>query len=485
MSGSFSTERAVVIGFGVSGRAAARVLAAEGAEVRVSEARTLDELGAFAAGSAESVEHLDEPIEEVEVLAGGHRPEHLDGATLVVVSPGVPHGADVLGWARQMGLPIWSELELGARLCRVPYVAVTGTNGKTTTVELLAQMMRAGGLSAKACGNVGYPFSLAARDRSLRALAVECSSFQLAFQETLHPKVSVLLNLAPDHLDWHGSFEAYVLAKSRVFARQGPGDTHVGNRDDPEASRLSRQAPCPVLWFGRGAPGPGGIGVDGGRVLFASSDEGEKGTPSVVDLGRPPSEHPSFLADAAGAAAAGLAFGLPAEAIGAALGSFTPLPHRGTVVAQAGSVRFVDDSKATNPHAALAALEGLKDAVLIAGGLAKGVDLSPLGTASANLAAVVALGEAAPAVAAVFDGLVPVIRASSIDQAVELAFGAAPPGGTVILAPACASQDMFRDYRERGERFASAARALSARVGESNGGPAMRAGEHRAGRSRE
>ncbi|MGH2555012.1 MAG: UDP-N-acetylmuramoyl-L-alanine--D-glutamate ligase [Actinomycetota bacterium] len=483
MTGVFAGESAVVIGFGVSGRAAAGVLAAEGAKVRVSEARTLDDLEASPAGSAKSAEHVDEPIEDVEVLAGGHSPEHLNGASLVVVSPGVPQGADVLAWARQRGLPIWSELELGARLCRVPYVAVTGTNGKTTTVELLATMMRAGGLSAKACGNVGYPFSQAARDGSLQALAVECSSFQLAFQESLHPKVSVLLNLAPDHLDWHGSFEAYVLAKARVFARQGPGDTHVGNRDDPEAARLSQQAPCTVRWFGRGAPGPGEVGLDGGRVLFEPGEVGEKGTASVIDLGRPAPEHPSFLADAAAAAAAGLAFGLLPEAIGAALGSFTPLPHRGTVVAQAGSVRFVDDSKATNPHAALAALQGLKDAVLIAGGLAKGVDLSPLGTASANLAAVVAIGEAAPAVAAVFDGLVPVIRASSIEKAVELAFGTAPPGGIVILAPACASQDMFRDYRERGERFASAARALSARVGESNGGPARKSGRHRAGRT--
>jgi UDP-N-acetylmuramoylalanine--D-glutamate ligase len=461
-TGTFAGERALVIGFGISGRAAATVLAAEGAEVRVSEARTLEELRAEADRSTPGEAGPVEPGPDVEVLAGGHRPDHLDEATFVVVSPGVPQGAEVLAWAMERGLPIWSELELGARLCRVPLVAVTGTNGKTTTVQLIAAMMRAAGMSAAACGNVGYPFSLAARDPSLEALAVECSSFQLVFQESLRPRVSVLLNLAPDHLDWHGSFDAYARAKARIFAGQRPGDAHVGNRDDQESARVSRTAPCTVRWFGWGSPSRGDVGVDSGHILAASADR-------IIDLGEPSSGKRSFLADSAAAAAAGLAFGLSAEAIGTALRTFVPLPHRGTVVAQAGSVRFVDDSKATNPHAALAALEGMHDAVLIAGGLAKGVDLSPLASAAENLTAVVAIGQAAPAVAKVFDGLVPVLRAESIEDAVEMAFRAAPQTGTVILAPACASQDMFQDYRERGERYAAAARAISARAVPSEG----------------
>jgi UDP-N-acetylmuramoylalanine--D-glutamate ligase len=185
---------------------------------------------------------------------------------------------------------------------------------------------------------------------------------------------------------------------------------------------------------------------------------------SPVDLGAPSVQTRSFLMDAAAAACACLAFGIRPEAIASAVQTFAPLPHRGTVVAQVGSVRFVDDSKATNPHAALAALEGLSEAVLIAGGLAKGVDLSPLASGAPSLAAVVAIGEAAPEVARVFDGLVPVLRAASLEDAVEAALRVAPEGGTVVLAPACASQDMFRDYRERGKRFAEAARALGARV---------------------
>jgi UDP-N-acetylmuramoylalanine--D-glutamate ligase len=448
MTGRFAGERAVVVGFGVSGRAAARVLRDEGAEVRVSEARPA---GALADPEGEPLS-----FEGLEILAGGHRPEHLDGATLVMVSPGIPEGAPVIGWAADRGLPVWGELELGARVCRIPYVSITGTNGKTTTSELVASMMRAAGISVRTCGNVGYPFPLAARE-PFDALVVEASSFQLRFQERFHPRVSALLNLAPDHLDWHGSFEGYVDAKARIFRNQTGDDVHVGNRDDAEAARVSRGAPCEVRWFGLEEPEPGDVGVRGDRVVYRPGH----GASGAVDVGAPASVRRAFLSDAAAAAAVSLAFGLPTEAVGEAMATFVPLPHRGTVVAQIGSVRFVDDSKATNVHAALAAMEDLTDAVLIAGGLAKGVDLTPLAAGAPALAAVVAIGEAAPQVAAVFAGIVAVHRAGSMDEAVRMAFDEAPPHGTVLLAPACASFDMFRDYRERGERFALAARALA------------------------
>jgi UDP-N-acetylmuramoylalanine--D-glutamate ligase len=441
-SGAFAGERAVVVGFGESGRAAAIALLAEGAQVRVSEARERRDV----AGSE---------IPGAELLAGGHRPEHLDGATVVVASPGVPPTAPVLAWAMARDLPVWSELELGARLCTVPVVAVTGTNGKTTTVELVAAAMRAGGLAAVACGNVGYPFSTAARE-PFEALAVEASSFQLRFTESLHPRVSVLLNLAPDHLDWHGDVASYAEAKGRIYARQGAADVHVGNLDDHAAAQISRAAPCPVLWFRQGAPSTGEVGVVEGAVVAPSRED--------LFLGRPRSSAPGLLADAAAAAAASLSFGIEPAAIAEAVSSFEPLPHRGEVVATVESVRFVDDSKATNPHAALMALDGMEGAVLIAGGLAKGVDLSPLASAAPRLSSVVTIGEAASTLASVFDGLVPVRTASTIEDAVGVAFGLAAPGRTVVLAPACASQDMFRDYRERGDRFATAARALADRA---------------------
>jgi UDP-N-acetylmuramoylalanine--D-glutamate ligase len=281
---------------------------------------------------------------------------------------------------------------------------------------------------------------------------VECSSFQLRFAETFHPRVSVLLNLAPDHLDWHGSLEDYGRAKARVYGRQGEGDTHVGNRDDQAAERLSESAPCAKVWFRFGAPSSGEVGYIDGELVSLLDTE--------VALGRPSGDGRGFRADAAAAAAACIAFGLDPIAVGDGIRSVEPLPHRGRVVARVGSVRFVDDSKATNPHAALAALEGLRHAVLIAGGLSKGVDLTPLAAAKPSLAAVVVIGEAAAEIAALFDAALPVRKAGSIEEAARLALELAPEDGTVILAPACASQDMFRDYRERGDRFAAAARRL-------------------------
>jgi UDP-N-acetylmuramoylalanine--D-glutamate ligase len=440
VSRELAGERAVMVGYGSSGRAAARALVEHGADVVVSEAGVLDQI----AGLPDDL--------DVDVRAGGHRPEHLDGATVVVVSPGVPDRAPVIAWARERGLPIWSEVELAARLCRVPYVAITGTNGKTTATELVAAMMQADGLRAIGCGNVGYPFSAAIRDEA-DALAVEVSSFQLRFTESLHPRVSALLNIAPDHLDWHGSFEAYRDAKAKIYARQGGDDVHVGNGDDPQARDISFAAPCVVRWFREGPPAEGEVGVEEGAVVGRMGEHRE--------LGRPPDGPRPFLADAAAAAAVAVAFGISEPAIKAALDVAEPGPHRGTVVARLGDVRFIDDSKATNPHAALAALEGLSSVVLIAGGVAKGLDLTPLGTAAPKLAAVVALGEAAPLLQDVFAGAVPVRVVDSMEEAVAAAAELVPANGTVLLAPACASFDQFRNYQERGERFAAAARRLT------------------------
>lgn len=438
MSGAFAGERAVVVGLGVAGASAARVLAAEGATVRVSEVRPDppggDELRA----------------EGIEVLAGGHEPRHLDGATLVVVSPGVPPHAPVVRWASERKISVWGEMELGARLATMPYLAVTGTNGKTTTTGMLVRCLRASGIDAAACGNIGDPFPAAARG-AYEALVVEVSSFQLAMQSSFHPRVSVLLNLSPDHLDWHGGFEAYREAKARVFALQTEDDVHVGNRDDEVAAAVSRTAPCEVRWFTLGSPASEGAGWAGDRLVGAWSG---------ADLGPVEPDTPAMRADAAAAATAAHAFGVPDRAIAAGLATFVPERHRGETVAEVDGVRFVDNSKATNPHAALAAVGAADGVVLIAGGDAKGVDLSPLGALAPRLAAVVALGASAGEVVAIFEELVPVRAAGSIEEAVSLAFEAAPPGGTVLLAPACASWDMFRDYQERGERFAAAARAL-------------------------
>jgi UDP-N-acetylmuramoylalanine--D-glutamate ligase len=443
VSGTFSDDRVVVIGAGVAGIAAARALAQEGASVVITEARPRAQLG-----DLHAVEALG-----VKVLAGGHDPSHLDGATLVVTSPGIPPSAEVRRWALERDLRVWGELELGARLVRVPYLAVTGTNGKTTTSGMIAACLRAGGLDAVACGNIGRPFPTAALEHH-DVLVVEASSFQLADQESLHPRVSVLLNLAPDHLDWHGSFEAYVGAKRRIYARQtAAGDVHVGDRDDVLAASVSAEAPCRVVWFRSDDPGPNEVGYrDGTLVAMLNVPE---------ELGRIDGERAGYRDDAAAAAAAALAFGVDAPAVRDGLAGFAPERHRGESVAEADRVRFLDNSKATNVHAAIAAIDGVRDAVLIAGGRAKGQDLSLLATRASRLAGVVAVGESADVITETFDGLVVVRRAGSIEEATEVAFELAPRPGVVLLAPACASWDQFHDYRERGERFAAAARSIA------------------------
>jgi UDP-N-acetylmuramoylalanine--D-glutamate ligase len=436
--GAFDGEHVVVIGAGVSGSAAARVLLAEGATVRVSDS------GRATPGAS------DLRAEGIEVLEGGHAPDHLDGATMVVTSPGVPPDAEILRWAHDRTLTVWGEIELGARLARVPYLAVTGTNGKTTTTGMLAACLRSAGLDAVACGNIGRPFPTAAREPH-DALVVEVSSFQLATQTSFHPRVSVLLNLAPDHLDWHGSFDAYAAAKARVFTLQGAADVHVGNLDDEVSAAISRSAPCEVRWFTIGEPARDGAGVRDGRLAAGWSGG---------DLGALSLDTPAMRADAAAAATAAHAFAIGDHAIAEAIGAFAPESHRGEPVATVDGVRFVDNSKATNPHAAIAAVGDAEGVVLIAGGDAKGVDLTPLGSVASRLAGVVAIGASAGDVRRVFEGRVPVRDAGSIEEAARVAFRMASGRGTVLLAPACASWDMFLDYAERGDRFAAAARAL-------------------------
>ena len=441
----FEGERAVVVGAGVAGAACARALLEEGASVLVTETRSESEV--------ERAEELR--VAGATLAAGGHLPEHLDGSTLVVTAPGVPESAEILRWARDRGIPVWGEMELGARLCDVPYIAVTGTNGKTTTTGMIEACLRAAGIDALACGNIGLPFVTAAR-QDHQALVVECSSFQLQTQESLHPKVSVLLNVAPDHLDWHGSYDAYIAAKAKVYARQGPGDTHVGNKDDEEAAALSGAASCSKVWFGAGSPDAGEVGYEAGHLICRIGSDS--------DLGSIDSTRAGALHDAAAAAAASIVFGVDPDAVAQGLATFTPQRHRGEVVARVEGISFVDNSKATNVHAALAAIDTVDGAVLIAGGRAKGVDLSPLRSRAQRLTAVIAIGESAQELARVFEGATAVQVCGSIEEAVSEAFHMSRAGGTVLLAPACASWDQFLDYKERGERFAAAAAALSSQT---------------------
>ena len=431
-------SRALVVGLGRSGRAAALLLARRGWEVIAvdSDAVSAPELG----GSG------------VDVRAPWEAP--VPGVDLVVKSPGVPGDVAPVVAARAAGVPVWSEIELAARELPNPLIGITGTNGKTTTTELTAHLLRAGGLAAAACGNQGTPLAgLVGASDPGAWLVVECSSFQLEDVERFRPRAAALLNLAPDHLDRHGNLEGYRDAKLRLFAAQEPGDLAIL----PPGLEATGAAPARRTYDGPRGPdavawGEGGLHVDGlGRVT---------GWDEVPLRGRHNREN------AMAAAALAAHAGLDARALAAGLASFSPVPHRLEPVGSAGGVAFVNDSKATNPDAAIAALDAYPRGVhLIAGGRAKGTPFDAL--AEAARAAVVRaylVGEAGPEIGRALDAAgVAHEEPGTVEAAVSAAAGRAAAGETVLLSPGCASFDQFSGYQERGEAFRAAARAAGAR----------------------
>jgi UDP-N-acetylmuramoylalanine--D-glutamate ligase len=373
-------------------------------------------------------------------LGGGVVPAA--GLTALVKSPGVPGDVPQVAAARAAGVPVWSEVELAARMLPAnPIAGVTGTNGKTTTTHLLGAMLRAGGLECEVAGNVGRPLSeLAGRVPPSAWIACELSSFQLEDIDRLRCRVAVILNVTPDHLDRHGSLEEYARCKLRILENQREGDTAVLNGDDA------------VL---RGAALPGA----GARVWFRAAERG------TIDWEHARLRGEHNLSNALGAAAAARAAGVAGAAIDAALREFDPPPHRLEPVASAGGVEWVNDSKATNPDATIKALTAFAGGVhLILGGSLKGGSFAALAAAVASgpVACSYLIGAAADALAtALTDAGAPFRRCGTLEVAVAAAGAAAGPGDTVLLSPACASFDQFRDYEHRGERFAELARAAA------------------------
>jgi UDP-N-acetylmuramoylalanine--D-glutamate ligase len=382
------------------------------------------------------------------------RPEAADSAArgraadLVVPSPGVHPDHPALVAAHAAGVPVRSEIDLAASRLRARpdhprLAAVTGTNGKTTVTTLIDAILREAGVRSVAAGNIGRPLLDAAGD-DVDVVVAEVSSFQLAFtSDAFAPDVAVLLNVAEDHLDWHGSADAYARAKAELFRHQGARGLLVVNRDDPVAFRLAADAPGHVVTFGTGTPEPGGYGVIGDDLV------GRAGV-----LAARPSGAPHDAANALAAAAAALELGADVDAVERALTSFVGLAHRVQLVGEHGGVRYYDDSKATNPHATAGALAGFDRVVLIAGGRNKDLDLGVLRVHADRLRAVVAIGEAADEVEAAFRDAVPVTRASSMHDAVVAAMEHAEPGDAVLLSPACASFDWYASYADRGDDFA-------------------------------
>jgi UDP-N-acetylmuramoylalanine--D-glutamate ligase len=420
---------ALVIGAAVSGRAATALLRSHGEKVILYDA---------------DVDALEGA--EADVSHGGEWDRSLlDGVDLVIASPGVPEHSPPVRDSISSGLPLWSELELGFRHLEAPVIAVTGTNGKTTVTELAAQMLRASGLDAAAAGNIGDPLC-AAVGHPWDVVVVEASSFQLRFVDTFHAGAAVLLNVAPDHLDWHRSFEAYAAAKARILERQTPSDVVVYDADDAGASALVASAAgrlVPVS--GRTRP-PGGWGRDGDVLALQGV---------AVPLDAMPRPDAVMLVDVAAAAQAAIHMGATPSGVFEVATAFRPGPHRRQVIGTWAGVTWVNDSKATNPHAAIASVRDHESVILIAGGRNKGLDIRGL-PLEPNVRHVIAIGEAAAELVAVG---APSTVAGTIEEAVAIADEMSRESDTVLLAPGCASFDMFHSYADRGERFAAAVRS--------------------------
>ena len=375
-------------------------------------------------------------------------------AHVVVPSPLVTEAHPAVVAARAAGVPVRSEIDLAADRARVPIVAVTGTNGKTTVTSLTAAMLDASGRRATAAGNIGRTL-LDAVDDDVDVLVAEVSSFQLAFAETFRPRVAVLLGLAEDHLDWHETFENYVAAKARVFEHQRGDDLLVFDGDDAVASAVATGAPARrVAVTLRAAATAFHVAGDELRApdghAFAS----------VADMRR---ALPHDRTNALAAAAAAFEVGATEPGVRDALARYETMPHRVALVGEHGGVQFVDDSKATNPHATMHAVAAFDSVVLLAGGRNKGLDLAALAGAADRIRAVVAFGEAAPEVNAAFAGIRPVEVVGTMRDAVVVGAALAQPGDVVLLSPACASFDAYPNYGARGDDFAAEVRAYVAR----------------------
>ncbi len=380
------------------------------------------------------------------VTTGTWTPSLLSGVELVVTSPGFFEGSEPIRDTQRAGISLWSELEFSARRLDVPVVAVTGTNGKTTVTRLIATMLAGSGLAAVAAGNIGTPLAEAV-GQNLDIVVVEASSFQLRFTEQFHPNTALILNVAPDHLDWHGSFDRYLQAKALIHRNQTGEDLLVFDADDAGAAQAVGGAAARLVPVSGTRRPAGGAGVVAGRL-----DLGDV----VIPLTRVPLADPAFLVDLAAAGVAALAHGAEPAVVEEVITTFLPDRHRRTLVGRWDGVDWVDDSKATNPHAAVAAASAYASVVLIAGGRNKGLDLSGL-MAVPNVNQVVAIGEAAAELLEAA-GSTPIVRVATMEEAVEAADQFAREGDTVLLAPGCASFDMFRSYADRGDSFADAVR---------------------------
>ncbi|MFC7977341.1 UDP-N-acetylmuramoyl-L-alanine--D-glutamate ligase [Streptomyces cinereoruber] len=461
-------KRVTVAGLGVSGIPAARVLHGLGA--RVTVVNDGDDERSRAQAAALEAEGVTVRLGDGDTLP--------TGTELIVTTPGWRPDKPLFAAAAEAGVEVWGDVELAWRLRgpgAAPWLAVTGTNGKTTTVRMLASILEAAGLRTAAVGNIGVSLLDAVLgEQEYDVLAVELSSYQLHWSPSLRVHSAAVLNLAPDHLDWHGSMEAYAADKGRIY--EGNRVACVYNTADKVTEDLVREADveegCRAIGFTLGTPGPSELGVVEGllvdRAFAPNRQKNAQELAEVADV-QPPAPH--NIANALAAAALARAFGVDAKAVRDGLKAFRPDPHRIELVEEVGGVTYVDDSKATNTHAAEASLAAYDPIVWIAGGLAKGATFDELVQKSAKrLRGAVLIGADRALIREALARHAPEVPVVDLDrtdtgamsEAVREAARLARPGDTVLLAPACASMDMFTNYNTRGEAFADAVRALAA-----------------------
>jgi len=438
-------KKVLVVGLGKSGLAAALFLRRRGAQVTVSDVRSAEAL-------AKEIPALIE--EGIMVEAGGHGLLTFRRQDLIVVSPGVPLDTPELVQAKNFGLPVIGELELAARFLKGKMLAVTGSNGKTTTTTLLGEILTAAGLPTLVGGNIGVPV-VALIDQSTDQTwsVLEVSSFQLESTDEFHPAIAVILNITPDHLDRHGSFENYAAAKERISARQSAEDSLVLNADNPRAAEAANRSAARVYWFSIEHPVPRGAWLEQGSVVYRSAEDAA--TENVMPLRGIPLKGAHNIENVLAAVVAARLAGVPVEAIRSAIESFQAVEHRLEYVATRKGVEFYNDSKATNVDATAKAIAAFSGGIhLILGGKDKNSDYTQLAELlRERVSAVYTIGSAAEKIESHLRGVVSIHSCETLDKAVQVAASAARPREVVLLAPACSSFDQFENYEHRGRVF--------------------------------
>ena len=446
-------KRVLVVGLGKSGVASALFLKAHGARVTVSDTKTGDEL------------HSEIPVlldHGITVETGGHGERTFRGQDLIVVSPGIPLDAPALVQARALGGSVIGEIELAARFLPGPIVAITGSNGKTTTTTLTGEIMTAAGLPALVGGNIGTPaIALAERATPQSVIVLEVSSFQLETIHSFRPKVAVILNVTPDHLDRHRTFEAYVDAKARILENQQSTDLAVLNADDPTCVAMAARTKARVFWFSRQKEVQQGAWVLDGNILFRDGAQQRE----IMLVSEIPLKGAHNLENVLAAVCAGALMACAPEKIRQAVREFKAVEHRLEYVATIRGVDYYNDSKATNVDATIKAMESFPANIhLILGGKDKGSDYTLLNDLLRQRGKrVYTIGAAAAKIESQIKG-VEVVHADTLENALRKANAVAEPGDVVLLAPACASFDQFKNYEQRGQVFKEIVRTLSAKV---------------------